>query len=681
MSPQNQILGKIPFLRYTAAFGFGIVMAENMIHSAWVIPVFFLFILILKIEPKLLSNSRTAQMLFGILVLFTLIFTGAAIRNYHFNNQFRSEITSTKARFTGYVLEKSPAKNNRYKYLVQLNSQLDSNALVAIDEKIVLYNADSLTNAHIKPGNLIVFQTLLNPITNSNNPGEFNYQRYMKLEGIRYQTYLKRGITILPEERMTLKIKALQIQSILLDKYLKAGIEDDEFAVLAALTLGNKNYLSNDLKSSFSASGAMHVLAVSGLHVGIIYLIFKLLLRPLTKFQKLVVVKVLLILLFLWTYAFITGLSPSVLRSCTMFSFITIGENLHRKTNIYSMLATSAFFLMLFDPPIIYNVGFQLSYLAVISIVFFQPKIVALFKAENKIIKWLWDLTAVSIAAQIGTFAISIYYFHQFPVYFWLSNFAAIPAAAILLYLATFFFLATPVPFLAKIIGVLINWVVKSLNYSILFIDELPFSVIRQISIDEITLALLIVFIVAFSWFIVNQKYQPFFVSLFILVIIAGYSTYKTIKTQQQEFIVFYNNYSNSLISLIDGKNHYYYNSNPSDSITERSAFLLKSSTEFFRTNDAVPLISLLNGETNIRLHQQHLFFKNSNIAIIRDGSNINDLSANIYWYPERSNIVVNSNYIIRTLHKGKMKKTSISTENKSFNTLNNSALILQPIQ
>ena len=677
MSPQNQIFGKIPFLRFTIAFGIGIAMSVKLNYSAWLIPVCFLFILIIKSKTNLLSNSRTAQLTYSFLVLLLLIFAGSAFSNYHDNNQFKSEITPTKARFTGYVLEKSPSKNNRFKYLVQLNTQLDSTRLLAIDERIVLFNADSLTNKQLQPGKQIMFQTLLNPITNSNNPGEFNYQRYMKLEGVRYQTYLHKEVTILPHEHKTITIKALELQSYLLEKYRKAGIDGDEFAVLAALTLGNKDYLSNDLKSSFSASGAMHVLAVSGLHVGIIYLILKLLFRPLNKVKQLLALKVVLILLSLWLYAFITGLSPSVLRSCTMFSFITIGENIHRKTNIYNMLATSAFCLMVIEPTIIYKVGFQLSYAAVTSIVFFQPKIAALFQPKNKIIKWLWDLFAVSVAAQIGTFPISIYYFHQFPVYFWISNFVAIPAAAILLHLAFFFFAVIPFPFLTRIVGLLINWVVKSLNYSVQYIEDLPFSVIHQLSIDEITLTLMFLFIVTFSWFIAIKKYKPFLLSLIILLFITGYSTYKTIKTHQQTYIVFYNNYSSPLVSLIDGRNHYYYS--PSDSINERTKFLLNSSSEFFRTNDAISIKALSTVASNIRLQQQHLFFKKNIITILKRTSVANASTGNIYWFPELSTINVKSNYTISTLNKGKLMKTSLNSENNSFKTQNNSALILQP--
>ena len=178
----------------------------------------------------------------------------------------------------------------------------------------------------------------------------------------------------------------------------------------------------------------MHVLAVSGLHVGIIFFILNFLLTPLNRNKRLLKIKLFLLVGALWFYAFLTGLSPSVMRSCTMFSFIVVGENLNKRTNIYNTLAASAFLLMLINPLIIFGAGFQLSYIAVISIVFFQPRLAALVAVKNRILKYVWDLFTVSVAVQIGTAPISIFYFHQFPVYFWLSNFIVIPGAALILY-------------------------------------------------------------------------------------------------------------------------------------------------------------------------------------------------------------------------------------------------------
>ena len=183
--------------------------------------------------------------------------------------------------------------------------------------------------------------------------------------------------------------------------------------MLAALTLGYKDALTPELRESFSTTGAMHVLAVSGLHVGIIFVVLEFLLSFLNRWRFGKRLKPILIIVLLWSYAFITGLSPSVLRSSVMFSCMAFGGVLGRKSNTYNTIFVSAFFLLFFNADLLFDVGFQLSYSAVIAIVYFQPKIAGLLYVRNRFLRWAWDLAAVSLAAQIGTAPFAIFYFHQ----------------------------------------------------------------------------------------------------------------------------------------------------------------------------------------------------------------------------------------------------------------------------
>lgn len=678
MSPQNLIHDKIPFLKYTASFGLGIIVGSkfefNFVLALDLLIISLVLLLVLNIVRRF--QIRVVIKLNTFLLLAVILISGVAYSSHFFQNQFQGNLPE-KAQFSGYILEKSPSKNNRFKYVVKLTLVKDSSSIIGTNEKILLYNADSITNAELQPGQQIVFRGYMNSINSSNNPGEFDYQEYMKLEGIRYQTYIKSGLLLLPEEHRTLKTEALRLRSRMLNQYLKAGISGDEFAVLAALTLGNKDYLSSDLKSSFAASGAMHVLAVSGLHVGIIFLILKLLLKPLNKVEKLTLFKVIIIILLLWTYAFITGLSPSVLRSCTMFSLIVIGENLKRKTNIYNTLAFSAFVLMLFDPAIIYKVGFQLSYAAVISIVFFQPKIAALLKFENKIAKWSWELFAVSLAAQIGTFPLSIYYFHQFPSYFWLSNFVAIPAATLLLYLAFFFFITLPIPYFASISALLIKWIVIAFNQSIIFIEKLPGAVVNQIWIDNITVNMLILLILTIAWTLASKSNRGVVSTLMVLLAFLSYSTLKRMQIFQQSAIVFYNTYSDPLISIIDGKHHYYYST--SDSLSDRSTTLLANCANFYNTNAPINISGMTKMVDDIVLHNNIIFYRDCIICIQKYKSDFPLFEKKILWFPKNSQIILkkSSNLIAMTLKKGKIINITNNKEELSFNNQNSSPLII----
>lgn len=678
MNPGYHIFSRAPFLKYALAFALGIVLSGKMQVSIWVCAVSILIVLLLYFKTKSLNSSFKLQHLYGFSVISCLLLSGMFYASLQMNKLNSNPLPDYACGYSGLILEKSSAKNKREKYLIRLYAYTDSlGKTVGSDKKIVLYNADSLTNMQARPGNIIHFESKLFPISSANNPGAFDYRKYMYREGIKYQISLKDGFSILDIQKKTLTIRALEIQQNLFLLYQKAGIGGDEFAVLTALTLGNKQFLSNEIKSSFTASGAMHVLAVSGLHVGIIYMILQLLLKPLNGFPKMHLINLLLIVAALWFYAFITGLSPSVLRASTMFSFIATGKYLKRRSNFYNVLSASAFLLMLFDPNIIYNVGFQLSYAAVASIVFFQPKILSLLKTKNPIIKWLWELTAVSIAAQIGTFPISIYYFQQFPMYFWLSNFVVIPAAAVMLYLASFFFICTPLKLLTTLIAFSINVVVRGLNYSVAFIESLPFSVITGISSNIISTSILLLLVLVFGWLLSSKRITPLYILLVIILIFTSYSSYLHIKTRQQNLIIFYDSYRLPLLSLIEGKKHYYYFQG--DTLPDNARYLLQGTSTYYKTNEAQSLTSTLSSG-NIQKKDHIIFFKSLTIKIKQPYKSILLGENEIGWDPRFNQIELQQipNLQFQTFRLGKTESFYFTPHNNTFKTLNHSALIIK---
>ncbi|NJO90405.1 MAG: ComEC/Rec2 family competence protein, partial [Chloroflexia bacterium] len=246
---------------------------------------------------------------------------------------------------------------------------------------------------------------------------------------------------------------AYDLRSSILSVYQSSGIQGDEFAILAALTLGVKDYLSDEIVEAYSDSGAMHVLAVSGLHVGILMAMLNMIFSFFWKRKKLLVLKSIIILVFLWLFALITGLAPSVTRSALMFSFFILSKNSGKRPSSYNSLAAAAFIILLFNPNALFHVGFQLSFLAVISILLFQQKLYRTIDIKNKYLDYFWQLTTVSLAAQIGTTPISIFYFHQFPIYALLTNIIVIPAAAIILNAVILLLIANFYAPLAKIIA------------------------------------------------------------------------------------------------------------------------------------------------------------------------------------------------------------------------------------
>ncbi|MEQ9413126.1 MAG: ComEC/Rec2 family competence protein, partial [Cyclobacteriaceae bacterium] len=276
--------------------------------------------------------------------------------------------------------------------------------------------------------------------------------------------------------------------------------------------------IDNELQSAYASSGAMHVLAVSGLHVGILYGIVMLLFRPFRNLAWSRWVIAIISLMALWSFAFITGLSPSVLRAVTMFSFIAIAKPFGRRTSIYNTLASSAFILLLFDPFLIMSVGFQLSYLAVLGIVTIHRPLYQLWEPRSAILDWVWNISCVSIAAQLATFSLGILYFHQFPVYFLFSNFFVIPGAISVLVTSILVLETSGIAPVAAIFGAVLKWLIQILNFAVFSFEKFPFSLINDIYITTLQCWLLILAI-GFLFFLVTEKKFSLMLTSFICII------------------------------------------------------------------------------------------------------------------------------------------------------------------
>ena len=259
---------------------------------------------------------------------------------------------------------------------------------------------------------------------------------------------------------------------------------EQEQAIALALVIGVTDGIDNELEKAYSASGAMHVLAVSGLHIGILYSIILFLLKPLQKDQRGQWLVAALSLSLLWSYAFVTGLSPSVLRAVTMFSFVALAKPMNIRSNIFNTLAGSAIILLLFDPYLIMSVGFQLSYLAVLGIIWIQKPIYLLWEAKSRVMNWVWEITCISIAAQITTFSLGLLYFHQFPTYFLISNLFVIPISTGVLIAGIVLLVVSFLAPIAKLVGWVLWGLVKLLNLGVFWTEDLPYSIVNNIYVD-----------------------------------------------------------------------------------------------------------------------------------------------------------------------------------------------------
>lgn len=550
----EHFLQKSPFVRAVIPFAAGIAMAALFSgFSTFQLMLIALILLIISVIIAL-KGDFLRNLLSG--VTFSVFFLLAGVAIYQLKTQ--KQIFPEADFYTATLLETPEERPKTYRAEVLLTATGLEDSIKAYKENLIVYFAktDSLTLPAV--GEQIIFFRTPTEIANDQNPYSFDYRAYMQRREIYRQvwlpaeSWLKTGV----DEKLRIRVLAEKTRGYLLEIYRRSGLEGDELSILSALTLGYRKSLDVEVRQTFANSGAMHVLAVSGLHVGILFLAFKWLFSFLKRSLWGRWVYVIAALLLLWGYAFITGLSPSVQRAALMFSLVQIGDGLRRPSNIYNTLAASAFILLAIKPVLLFEVGFQLSYSAVLGIVYFQPKLSAFLKLRNKFADYIWGLFTVSVAAQIGTFAVSSFYFKQFPVWFWITNFFVIPAAFVFIVLAAAILLLSFIPaissFLAMITGSLVSfvyWILKN-------IEALPGSVYAGFYFD--TISLIIALGCVFTLILFMESKRKLFLFTFsglLVLFILNNTVARYEENRRMELIVYQHN--DPVVHIIDGRENY----------------------------------------------------------------------------------------------------------------------------
>jgi competence protein ComEC len=403
-------------------------------------------------------------------------------------------------------------------------------------------------------GDKILIQGYPFRIQEPRNPHEFNYRKYLETKQIYHQQFIDTAnwLFIEPSNQVSLRGYAANMRQIM-ETQLARYIEDPEaLAIIKALVLGIKEDLSNETREEFARAGAMHVLAVSGLHVGIIYVILLLIINQSRTGIKKPWLVALIVIPVLWLYAFITGLSPSVLRAVTMFSLLSLGSAVNRRSSPINSLAVSAFLLLVYDPFLVLSVSFQLSYIAVTGILILYPMVERILKPKSKLLRFLWQLLAVSIAAQFATAPLAAFYFHQFPTYFLLANLVVIPVATLLVWGGMFLISLGYIPVLGSLIGAGLAFVAQLLIKGVAAITALPFSSIPGLYPDVMEVLLVYGLLVTVIIYIKKRARWLLRISmLFILLIIAKF-TFFQLDAGKRKQIVFYDINNAWVIDFID---------------------------------------------------------------------------------------------------------------------------------
>ncbi|MEI6853669.1 MAG: ComEC/Rec2 family competence protein, partial [Bacteroidota bacterium] len=475
---------------------------------------------------------------------------------------------------------------------------------------IIYLQKDSLAQKLVY-GDKIMLYGNFHPVSPPMNPGEFDYKTYLHNRSIEYSAFIKIGDWKLVSSGNGNPIQryAYSLRQKLLNILNKSGISGKEYAVISALLVGYTDKLDADLIKDYQGSGAMHILSVSGMHVGVIYLFLNFFLFFFDKFKYGRVPKAVILILFVWSYAILTGLSPAVMRASTMFTFIAFGNALRYPPNLLNTLAVSAFALLVYDPYFITDIGFQLSYLSVLGIILIYPYIYKSWGAHNRLLDKIWSLIAVSLATQIVTFPLSMFYFHQFPNFFILTNLVAVPWSAVVIYLGIACLIFNSVPFLSVLLSKALTWSLIFLNGSISFVDRLPYSVSVSISLSPFETIIIYLAIGAILLWFSAKKPKWMLSGLVFLLLFTASISFRKVSLKQEKRIIVYNIAKHTAIDFINGNSCYFVADSSLQKDTRKQDFFIKNSRINYQTN---MLKSLYLPDTT-NTFADEVFYKKSN--------------------------------------------------------------------
>ncbi|MBS1752160.1 MAG: ComEC/Rec2 family competence protein [Bacteroidetes bacterium] len=623
--PAIPVWKQAPFLRVLLPLSGGILLqwyypfSLSLIYNAIFATAVFIAVSYL-LKGYLLFRYKW---IWGVWLTLASIILGAWItqgKNIQHRKEWFGHYYNHKTSVIAVLEEPLIEKNRSYKALAKVYALSAEDSFVKTAGHIIIYfQKDSILPNRLNLGSVIIFNKPLQPITNTGNPGAFDYKRYCLFQSVTHQVFLiTKDFAIAPGHYGSSFSQWLHHSRAaflhILGKYLHGR---EETAIAEALLMGYREHLDRDLVQAYSNTGVVHIIAISGMHLAMIYGLLLVLLKPLQKRQKANLLRGCIILIILWTFAFISGGGASVLRSTVMFSFIIVGQYVNRQVSVYHTLSASAFFLLCYNPFYLWDVGFQLSYAAVLSIVIFLRPITNLFYLKNKIAHYIWKLIAVTLAAQVLTIPLSIYHFHQLPNLFLLSNLLIVPLSGLILYSELLLCATAFIEPLAIAIGYVISIMLKAMNTIILWINALPFAVSNNILLSVVQTLLLYVVIIFIAVWLLQKKKQYFKYALLVMLLIITVRSIRIFTTRSNRIIV-YNVPGHSAIDFASSGNFTFIGDDSCRRDAFISNFYINPSRLIYRINpsDSLPALKKIS---------PFIYFSGKKFLLLNDTATIPD--------------------------------------------------------
>ena len=621
-SYSNPIYKQIPSLRFFVAIVIGILLQFHLkitLHyilsfliSSVVLIFFFIFF------------KSFIQFKYGWVkgILFHVVFvsTGALISCSQFIENQPDWIGKYFKENTPIIVtlqDQLISREKSYKAKVKAVAIKQNNYWHAVEGNLLLYFKKEEMLPDLQYGDQIIITKNIREIINSGNPGGFNYAQYCAFQKISYQGFLSKNdyVKLPSNQKHWFSSWLLKCRTNILN-VLKQNIKSkQELGIAEALLIGYREELDRDMVIMYSNTGVVHIIAISGLHLGMIYALIVLIFKPLKKYKGTSVLKLVTVVFVLWLFSFIAGLPASLLRSAIMFSVIAIGDVFDKKANIYNSLVVSALIILIVNPFSLWDVGFQLSYAAVLSIVIFSPIIKRSFYFKNKLLAAFWNLNAITISAQLLTLPIVLYHFHQFPNLFLFTNLFAVPFSGFILYAEIVLLLFSWQNELSRFLGNMIEYLIQILNDFVAHVNMIPFATWSSIQISILqALFLFALFTTSFYWMI-RKENKYLFYSIFFILVFIGYRTIDFTHKYHQLKLIVYNVPSHKAIDIVEGRRYIFIG----DDELNKDGFLRNFHIQPSRIKHRIQADTLLK---NIFMNEQFILTKKQKILLL-DKSNV----------------------------------------------------------
>jgi competence protein ComEC len=554
---------EVPMVRLVIPFTLGILISN---YFTWPYSLSIVLSLVTIVGLALLSHLsiphkwRYGVGVFLIFGMMLLGFTSVQLLDTPTQSSVFQSIKDKDVYFFGIVEDLPSLGTTTYRTKFRVLGVLDS-AGKKIEQScnnviMLTLQADSVSR-QLRYGHELILKSRISATQASLNPNAFDYKLYLQRKQIYYQAYSKSGLFIMTGKRLwsvTSLAKDIQLQCVeIYRKFLSDA--DDVFSVSTALVFGYRSDVSEEVIRDFAATGAMHVLSVSGLHMGMLSMMLVFILGYILPQKRHTRHRGAVVFVAIWLFTFISGCSAAVLRSAVMFTLLMVSKVVEGRKNTYNVLAASAFLLLVYDPFLIYDVGFQLSYMALLGIMLWQKPIYATIIVPTWLGDKIWNLTSVSVAAQLGTLPLGLLYFNQFPTYFWLSGLLVVPISFVAMMSGVALLVLYWLPGVNWLIAQTLYWSVWLMNKSLAVMHQFPLATLNGFSLAVYEVVLFYLLLWFASVFCFRYDKKSLYISLSLLVVLGTSRLYRHIEQVDQHRFIVYTHKNHSYLHYISGKN------------------------------------------------------------------------------------------------------------------------------